>query len=116
LLRHARVALDALDAADREITGIETQRREVRLGTFISAGGALLLTALSALRRSHPEVHVSTREGTSPALVRAIRAGSLDLAVISSRPPHRPPDTDAPMVVKSLWPGLFEWFVRWVRW
>ncbi|MYR58178.1 LysR family transcriptional regulator, partial [Streptomyces sp. SID625] len=37
-----------------------------------------------------------TTEGTSPALVRALRAGSIDLAVLSSRPPHRPLDGESP--------------------
>ncbi|NKY43211.1 LysR family transcriptional regulator [Nocardia cerradoensis] len=102
LLRHARVALDALDAARRDLDGDDITH-QVRLGSLISAGVVLVPTALAALRRTHPGLDVLTREGTTPALVRAIRAGSLDLAVITSRPPHRPPDTELPrLIVEQL--------------
>ncbi|PPJ19530.1 LysR family transcriptional regulator [Nocardia nova] len=101
LLRHARVVLDALEAARRDLDDDLAQR--VRLGSLISTGAVLVPTALAALRRTHPALEVSTREGTTPALVRAIRAGSLDLAVITSRPPHRPPDTELPrLIVEQL--------------
>jgi len=39
---------------------------------------------------------VITREGSTPALVRALRAGTLDLALLASAPPFRPPDTETP--------------------
>ncbi|MEZ0367105.1 LysR family transcriptional regulator [Mycobacterium sp. pUA109] len=96
LLRHARLVLDELAAARRELSGDDAVRQEVRLGAYISAGAALLPATLTSLRRQHPEIRVTTREGTTPALVRALRAGTLDLAVISSRAPHRPPDTELP--------------------
>ena len=101
LLRHARIALDELDAAQRELTGSDKAPR-VRLGAYISAGATLLPSVLTALRR-RGDVHVSTREGTTPALVRAVRAGALDLAVVTSRPPHRPFDHQSPpLAVESL--------------
>ena len=97
LLRHAVVALDALEAADRELRGTaEAERGRVRLGFFPAAGAVIVSGALATLRQEHPHVQVTTREGTTPALVRALRAGTLDLAVLSSRPPHRSPDTDDP--------------------
>jgi DNA-binding transcriptional LysR family regulator len=52
--------------------------------------------ALAALRRTHPEIDVTTREGTTPALVRALRARTLDLVIQSSRPPFPPPDAESP--------------------
>lgn len=36
------------------------------------------------------------REGGTPALVRALRAGSLDLALLGSAPPFRAPDAESP--------------------
>ncbi|MCQ8829559.1 LysR family transcriptional regulator [Streptomyces malaysiensis] len=96
LLRHAVVALDALDAADRELRGAGAADGPVRLGFFPTAGAVFVARALAALRRDHPRIRVSTREGTTPSLVRALRAGTLDIALLSSRPPHRSPDTDAP--------------------
>ena len=95
-LRHAVTALDALDAADRELHGAEDDTGLVRLGYFPAAGAVLVARALATLRRQRPGTHVATREGTTPSLVRALRTGALDLAVLSSRPPHRSPDTDDP--------------------
>jgi molybdate transport repressor ModE-like protein len=99
LLRHARVVLDEIDAAERELEGAEPDVHEVRLGAFISAGAVVLPRALRALRSQRPDIRVTTREGTTPALVRALRAGTLDLAVISSRPPHGAPDAELPALV-----------------
>jgi DNA-binding transcriptional LysR family regulator len=96
LLRHAAVVLDELDAARRELAGDSTGRVEVRLGAIISAGAVLLPRTLRTMRLRAPEIAVTTREGTTPALVRAVRAGTLDLAVITARPPFRPPDDELP--------------------
>ncbi|MFH9347763.1 LysR family transcriptional regulator [Kitasatospora sp. NPDC017646] len=97
LLRRAVVALDALEAADRELRGAEeVERGSVRLGFFPTAGAVIVPRALAMLHQEHPHIQVTTREGTTPSLVRALRAGTLDLAVLSSRPPHRSPDTDEP--------------------
>lgn len=107
LLRHAVVALDALEAADRELSGAkEAGRGRVRLGFFPAAGAVMIPRALATLRREHPRLHVATREGTTPSLARALRAGTLDLALLSSRPPHRSPDTDdPPLSVEPLLEG-----------
>ncbi|MFE9451915.1 LysR family transcriptional regulator [Streptomyces sp. NPDC006739] len=107
LLRHAVVALDALEAADRELRGAEeVERGRVRLGFFPTAGAVIVPRALATLRQEHPHLEVTTREGTTPSLVRALRAGTLDLAILSSRPPHRSPDTDdPPLSVEPLLEG-----------
>ncbi|MFG2792810.1 LysR family transcriptional regulator [Streptomyces sp. NPDC048419] len=104
LLRNAVVALDALEAADRELRGAEElERGRVRLGFFPTAGAVIVPHALTMLRRENPHLQVTTREGTTPSLVRALRAGTLDLAILSSRPPHRSPDTeDPPLSVEPL--------------
>ncbi|MFB4295764.1 LysR family transcriptional regulator [Actinomadura sp. NTSP31] len=96
LLRHAVVALDALEAAGRDLRGTPDAGGRVRLGFFPAAGAPLVAGALAALRREDPRPQVTTREGTTPSLVRALRAGTVDLALLSSRPPHRSPDTDDP--------------------
>lgn len=96
LLRHAAVVLDELEAARGELAGEPGDRVEVRLGAIISAGAVLLPRTLRTLRLREPGLTVTTREGTTPALVRAVRAGSLDLAVITARPPFRPPDDELP--------------------
>jgi DNA-binding transcriptional LysR family regulator len=96
LLRHARTILGSVAAAERELTGGARRMELVRVGVFLSAGAALLPAALTRLATAVPPVTVTTREGTTPGLTRALRAGSLDVAVLTSRPPHRPPDGESP--------------------
>ncbi|KAA0097845.1 LysR family transcriptional regulator [Mycolicibacterium sp. P1-18] len=102
LLRHARVVLDEIDAATRELAGSEPDVHVVKIGTFTSAGALLLPRALRALRERRPDIRVVSRDGTTPALVRALRAGTVDLAVISSRAPYRPPDAELPALVTEV--------------
>lgn len=102
LLRRAAVVLAELDATGRELAGLPARAGTVRLGAFTSASGVLLPRAIAALRRTHPAITVTTREASTPALVRALRAGSLDLAVLASTPPFRPPDAETPALVTRV--------------
>ncbi|MEQ4721304.1 LysR family transcriptional regulator [Nonomuraea sp. B19D2] len=99
VLRRATVVLDQIDVAARELSGLPAQAGIVRVGWFPSAGAVLLARALAALRRTDPAITVVTREGSTPALVRALRTGSLDLALLASSPPFRPPDAESPPLV-----------------
>jgi DNA-binding transcriptional LysR family regulator len=99
VLRHAAAALDAVDTADRELRGLPAETGTVRLGVYPSAGAVLLPRALTQLRRAHPGIAVVSRDGTTPVLVRALRAGSLDLAVLALTPPFRAPDRESPALV-----------------
>ncbi|MEV0383158.1 LysR family transcriptional regulator [Nonomuraea sp. NPDC050643] len=96
VLRRAAAVVDQVDAGARELAGLPGEPGTVRLGWFASAGAVLLPRALADLRRAHPEITVTTREGSTPALVRALRAGALDLALLGSAPPFRPPDAETP--------------------
>lgn len=92
LLTRAIRVLDELDAAERELAGVPAAG-PVRLGAFPTAVAALLPAVLVGLP---PEVVVTVREGSTPALTRALRAGALDLAVLAQVPPFRPPDAETP--------------------
>ena len=92
LLARAVRVLAELDAARRELADPE-RPGPVRLGTFATAAAGLVPAALSALP---PELVVTVREATTPALIRAVRAGTLDLALIAQAPPFRPPDAESP--------------------
>ncbi|RMB84757.1 LysR family transcriptional regulator [Streptomyces shenzhenensis] len=96
LLRHARTILDCLAAAESDLTGTVPRTEPVRLGLFLSAGAVILPAALTRLTATDPQIMVTTTEGTTPTLIRALRAGSIDLAVLTSRPPHRPLDSESP--------------------
>jgi DNA-binding transcriptional LysR family regulator len=93
LLTSAIRVLDELDAARRELAGEQTAWKPVRLGAFATAAAGLVPRALASLP---PELRVSLREGTTPALTRALRAGTLDLAILAQAPPFRPPDSESP--------------------
>ncbi|HEY3189778.1 MAG TPA: LysR substrate-binding domain-containing protein, partial [Solirubrobacteraceae bacterium] len=60
---------------------------------FATAVAGLVPRALASLPR---DLHVVLREGTTPALTRALRAGTLDLAVLARTPPFRPLDAESP--------------------
>ncbi|MER5519592.1 LysR family transcriptional regulator [Streptomyces sp. NPDC002763] len=96
VMRRATVVLDEIGATARELSGLPEGAGTVRLGWFPTAGAVLVPRALTALRRTDPALLVIGREGTTPALVRALRAGSLDLALIASAPPFRAPDAESP--------------------
>ncbi|GAA3258878.1 LysR family transcriptional regulator [Dactylosporangium siamense] len=102
VLRRAVTVLDQLDATARELAGLPDGAGTVRLGWFTSAGAVLVPQALAALRRSHPAVTVVSREGSTPSLVRALRAGTLDLALLAAAPPFRPPDGSPALALTTL--------------
>ena len=95
LLPRAIRVLDELDAAVRDAGGGDGP---VRLGAFATAAAGLVPKALAALPR---ELTVSLREGTTPALIRALRAGTLDLAILAQAPPFRPPDAELELTFLS---------------
>ncbi len=99
LLRRARVIVDELDAALADAQSNPVGR--VRLGTFPIAAASVIPDALVRLRTDHPELIVSLREATTPALVRSIRAGTIDLALVAQQPPYRPLDAETPALVVS---------------
>jgi molybdate transport repressor ModE-like protein len=92
LLARAVRALDELDAAAREV-GEPGFAGPVRLGAFATAAAGLVPQVVAALPR---ELVVTVREGSTPALTRALRAGTLDLAVLAQTPPFRSPDAESP--------------------
>jgi len=96
MLRHAMAVLDRVDATERELAGLPASAGTVRLGWFASAGATVVPRAIAALRRTHPAITVTSREGSSPVLVRALRAGSLDVALLGWPPPFRPFDAESP--------------------
>lgn len=96
VLRRAVNVLTELDAAARELAGLPDEGGTVRLGWFASAGAVLVPRALATLRRTHPSITVTGREGSTPALVRALRGGTIDLALLAAMPPFRPFDTESP--------------------
>jgi DNA-binding transcriptional LysR family regulator len=93
LLTSAVRALDELDSARRELAGEQSDGRPVRLGAFPAAVAGLVPRALASLPQ---QLNFSLREATTPALTRALRAGTIDLAILARMPPFRPLDAESP--------------------
>ncbi|MGH8918743.1 MAG: LysR family transcriptional regulator, partial [Actinomycetes bacterium] len=96
LLRHASAALDEIDRVERVLSGAAPAVVPIRMGVFTSVVAVLIPETLALMRRHAPDVEVTTREGSTPALVRSLRAGTVTVAVLSSRLPFRPPDDQTP--------------------
>jgi DNA-binding transcriptional LysR family regulator len=99
LLPRAIRVLDELEAALRESAGEAVAGGPVRLGAFATAAAGLVPAALASLPG---DPNVTLREGTTPALTRALRAGTLDLAILARTPPFRPPDAESPPLELTL--------------
>ncbi len=93
LLTGAIRALDELDAARLALNGEPVAAGPVALGAFATAVAGLVPRALASLPTA---LKVTVREATTPALIRAVRAGTLDLAILARTPPFRPPDSESP--------------------
>lgn len=97
LLRHATSVLESIEAAEREIDDANpSPLRPVHLGAFASAAAGVLPRAIELLSRERPDITVTVREGTSAILIRGLRAGTLDLALLAAVAGDSPPDTGQP--------------------
>jgi DNA-binding transcriptional LysR family regulator len=97
LLRHGAAALEAMEDAERELNDADATRpRPVRLGAFASAAAGVVPRALARLARDRPDIVLALREGTSAVLTRALRAGTLDLALLAGVSGHPEPDDREP--------------------
>src|SRR5438046_6255834 len=81
LTRRAGAAFEQIAAAELEVEAIANlSAGSLRVGTFSSAGAAMVVDALRAFRTSHPDVEVSITEiGMPSTLTRSLRRGDRDL-------------------------------------
>jgi DNA-binding transcriptional LysR family regulator len=87
LVRHADEVFARLSSARSEIDAInQADAGTVAVGTFGSAAAAFVVDALCEFRKWHAGVQVSIVEGMPSALVRRLRTGELDLAVVFDFP------------------------------
>ena len=84
---HAVALLDALAAAVDAVCAVrEGTGGRLRIGSFATASAALVPAAVADLRRAAPGVVATVTEALSWELVAALRAGLLDIAVVSDYP------------------------------
>jgi len=84
-LPHARQILAAVEAARHEILehGALT-RGSTSLGTPSTVSTHLLPNLLTRFQRVHPGLEVTLREAGTESLLKAVEAGELDLAIVST--------------------------------
>ncbi|MEV4524899.1 LysR substrate-binding domain-containing protein [Streptosporangium sp. NPDC049304] len=90
-LEHARAALAAVEALGQavdEVSGLV--RGRLTVGMIVGCTVTPLFDALAAFHRAHPGVELSLLEDNSDRLVEAVRAGTVDLALVGTA--TAPPD------------------------
>lgn len=102
LLRSAGAALDSVDHAAQVLRQVDNVQETVRLGVFPSLGAALIPATLGVAKTRFPQLSIVTREGSTSALVRSLRAGTVDIGVIASKPPYPPPDDGQPALALTV--------------
>ncbi|MFI6424319.1 LysR family transcriptional regulator [Promicromonospora sp. NPDC050880] len=81
--RRAAVVLAELDAVGTDLAGLaDPLGGRVVLGAFPTAAWVLAPRAVAAVRQRHSGVTVQLHEASTPAQLRALRSGRLDVAVI----------------------------------
>lgn len=83
LARRAAAVLAQLDAAVQEVVALGDQMvGRLAIGAFPSAAAVLVPRAVARLAADHPGLVVSLEEAGTPVLMRQLRAGRLDVAVV----------------------------------
>jgi DNA-binding transcriptional LysR family regulator len=89
---HAVALLDALAAAVDAVCAVrDGTGGRLRIGSFATASAALVPVAVADLRRAAPAVVATVIEALSWELAASLRAGLLDVAVVSDYPSGDPP-------------------------
>jgi DNA-binding transcriptional LysR family regulator len=90
--RHARAALNAIDAIRAEAAQpADTLSGPLAIGAMHWLGHIDVPAILAAFAQAHPRVNVSLRESTSPQMLEAVRRGELDVTFLSLSTDDAPP-------------------------
>ena len=84
LLRRAALILDQLEAAQHDLDAmVGHPAGRVALGGFPATAVQLVPEALASLDSSSPEIEVEFRELSTPAQLRQLRSGRIDLGIVA---------------------------------
>jgi DNA-binding transcriptional LysR family regulator len=85
LLRHARHVIAHVEAAELEIAGLRDRiAGRLVVGAYPTAAASLVPRVIARLRKAHPALTVSLWEAGSPAQLRRLRAGRIEVAVVAT--------------------------------
>lgn len=83
VVEHAGRILTGLEALNDDLSGLDDRLAgRIKLGAFPAATAVLVPRALAHLSADHPRLEVVMSEGSTPTLLRQLRAGRLGVAVI----------------------------------
>lgn len=84
LLPYANLVISELGSADSVIRQMRgASRGVVRVGGVASVVGGILIAAIRAMRRAHPEIQFRVTEELEDKLLEGLKAGEIDIAVSS---------------------------------
>ncbi|GAA5141694.1 LysR family transcriptional regulator [Nocardioides marinquilinus] len=107
LARHARRVLDQLAAAELEIAGLRDRLAgRLVVGAFPVAAATWVPRTIARLREAHPGLAVELREAGSPAQLRQLQRGRIEVAVVA-RGAGLPAHDLAPLRAETLSRGRF---------
>jgi DNA-binding transcriptional LysR family regulator len=87
LIHHGDAAICRLEEAERDLAALAgLEAGEVRIASFPSATGGLLMNALKEFNRRHPGVRLSVTESEPESSLPALRAADIDIAVVFDYP------------------------------
>jgi DNA-binding transcriptional LysR family regulator len=108
LARHAAEILAGVGAAELELAGLRDRLAgRLTIGAFPTATTALVPRAIARLAAGHPGLAVVMQEAPSPALLRRLRTGRLDVAVVATGPGLPDWDLDGLRHIRLPRGGLF---------
>lgn len=85
LLRHARHVIAQVEAAELEIAGLRDRiAGRLAIGAYPTAAASLVPRVIARLRKAHPALTVNLWEASSPAQIRRLRAGRIEVAVVAT--------------------------------
>ncbi len=84
VVRRANIILAELSATARDLAGLDDGLSgRVVIGAFPTAAAVLVPRTIRRLLQAHPALQVELREGSTPTILRQLRAGGVDVAVVA---------------------------------
>jgi DNA-binding transcriptional LysR family regulator len=95
LLGHAEAILDRMAIAHAQIESVVSLTGgRLRIGSFPTANATIVPRAIAAFTGAHPRVELSLVEAVTPHAVAHLRAGDVDLAVVTRLAELQAPDLE----------------------
>ena len=95
LLGHAEAILDRMAIARAQVESVaRLAGGRLRIGSFQTANATIVPRAIAAFARRHPDVELSLVEATTRSAMARLRAGEIDVAIVTHLPEIDGADVD----------------------